>query len=127
MFEQHAAETKDQYLQLTSRLEQLGGSTSALKSFLAHLFNFAPKIAQIGHDDQEKQTQDLMMAFAVENAEIAMYESLAEVSRVAGDSQTEALALQIQNQERSTADKVWAQIAPAARRAMETARTGAIA
>jgi ferritin-like metal-binding protein YciE len=127
MFEQHAAETKDQYLQLTSRLEQLGGSTSALKSFLAHLFNFAPKIAQIGHDDQEKQTQDLMMAFAVENAEIAMYESLAEVSRVAGDSQTEALALQIQKQERSTADKVWAQIAPAARRAMETARTGAIA
>jgi ferritin-like metal-binding protein YciE len=127
MFEQHAAETKDQYLQLTSRLEQLGGSTSALKSFLAHLFNFAPKIAQIGHDDQEKQTQDLMMAFAVENAEIAMYESLAEVSRVAGDSQTEALALQIQKQERSTADKVWAQIAPAARRAMETVRTGAIA
>jgi ferritin-like metal-binding protein YciE len=125
MFEEHAEETKDQYLQLTARLEQLGGSTSALKSMLAHVFNFAPKIAQFGHDDQEKQTQNLMMAFAVENAEIAMYESLAEVCRVAGDTQTEALALQIQKQERATAEKVWSQIAPAARRAMETVRTGA--
>jgi ferritin-like metal-binding protein YciE len=93
---------------------------------LAHVFNFAPKIAQLGHDDQEKQTQNLMMAFAVENAEIAMYESLAEVCRVAGDTQTETLALQIQEQERATAEKVWAQVAPAARRAMETVRTGAI-
>jgi ferritin-like metal-binding protein YciE len=127
MFEQHANETKDQYLQLTSRLEQLGGSTSALKSILAHVFNFAPKIAQIGHDEQERQTQNLMMAFAVENAEIAMYESLAEVCRLAGDSQTESLALKIQEQERSTAEKVWAQIAPAAHRAMEISRSNAVA
>jgi ferritin-like metal-binding protein YciE len=127
MFEQHANETKDQYLQLTSCLEQLGGSTSALKSILAHVFNFAPKIAQIGHDEQERQTQNLMMAFAVENAEIAMYESLAEVCRLVGDRQTEALALRIQEQERSTAEKVWAQIAPAARRAMENSRSNAIA
>ena len=67
------------------------------------------------------------MAFSVENAEVAMYESLAEVCRLAGDAETEALALNIQKQERDTADKVWEQIAPAARRAMEAARTNAAA
>jgi ferritin-like metal-binding protein YciE len=119
LFEQHAEETKDQYVQLTSRLEELGGSTSTFKSLLAHVFNFAPKIAQIGHDEDEKQTQNVMMAFAVENAEVAMYESLAEACGIAGDRETEALALRIQKQERATAEKVWAQIAPAGRRAME--------
>lgn len=120
LFEQHAKETKDQYVQLTARLEQLGGSTSTLKSMLAHVFNFAPKIAQLGHDEQEKETQNLMMAFAVENAEVAMYESLAEVCRIAGDGETESLARRIQEQERTTADKVWQQIAPAARRTMSS-------
>jgi len=127
LFQQHAQETKEQYLQLSSRLEQLGGSASTLKSMLAHAFNFAPKIAQLGHDEYERQTQNLMMAFAVENAEVAMYESLAEVCRIAGDAETEALALSIQEQERATADKVWKQIAPAVRRAMTTSRMNAMA
>ena len=119
LFREHAEETKQQYTSLIQRLEELGGSTSAIKSFLAHIFNFAPKIAQIGHDKFERQTQDLMMAYAVENAEVAMYESLAQAAHLAGDSRTEEIARQIQRQEKETADKVWAQIAPAARRAME--------
>jgi ferritin-like metal-binding protein YciE len=84
MFRQHAEETKNQHVQLSARLEQLGGSASTLKSVLAHMFNFAPKIAQMGHDEYERQTQNLMMAFSVESAEIAMYESLAEVCRITG-------------------------------------------
>jgi len=119
MFRQHAEETKGQYTALTQRIEELGGSASTLKSFLAHMFNFAPKVAQIGHDMYERQTQNLMMAFAVENAEVAMYESLAQVAKLAGDSRTEELARQIQQQEEQTAEKVWEQIAPAARRAMQ--------
>ena len=100
LFRQHAEETRQQYTMLTQRLEELGGSTSAMKSFLAHMFNFAPKIAQIGHDKCERQTQDLMMAFAVENAEVAMYESLAQAAQLAGDSRTEEVARHIQQQEK---------------------------
>jgi ferritin-like metal-binding protein YciE len=119
LFREHAEETKQQYTSLTQRLEELGGSTSTIKSFLAHIFNFAPKIAQIGHDKYERQTQDLMMAYAVENAEVAMYESLAQAAQLAGDTRTVELARQIQQQEKQTAEKVWAQIAPAARRALQ--------
>ncbi len=119
LFREHAEETKQQYISLTQRLEELGGSTSTIKSFLAHIFNFAPKIAQIGHDKYERQTQDLMMAYAVENAEVAMYESLAQAAQLAGDTRTVELARQIQQQEKQTAEKVWAQVAPAVRRTLQ--------
>ena len=120
LFRQHAEETKQQYTMLTQRLEELGGSPSTLKSFVAHVFGFAPKIAQIGHDQLERQSQDLMMAYAVENAEVAMYESLAQSAQLAGDTRTYELARQIQQQEKQTAEKVWAQVAPAARKAIQS-------
>jgi ferritin-like metal-binding protein YciE len=56
LFAQHARETKTQTEQLTIRLQALGGSTSTLKGFLAHIFNFAPKVAQLGHDSSERLT-----------------------------------------------------------------------
>jgi ferritin-like metal-binding protein YciE len=107
---------------LTRRLETLGASPSSVKTFLAHLFNAAPKVAQIGHDENERLTQDLMMAFAVENAEVAMYESLAVAAKSVGDSETEKLAKTIQQEERHTGEKLWAEIAPAARQSIEAIR-----
>jgi ferritin-like metal-binding protein YciE len=122
LFAQHAGETREQYEMLTDRLKTLNASPSSAKTFLAHLFNAAPKIAQIGHDESERLTQDLMMAYAVENAEVAMYESLAVVARQIGDTTTEKLARTIQQQEKQTAEKVWAEIAPAAKKAIESVR-----
>lgn len=119
LFEQHAVETRRQYEQLTARLEALGGSTSTFKSFVAHVFGMSPKIAQLGHEEEERTTQDLMMAFAVENAEVAMYQSLIAASESAGDHQTAELARRIQAQEQETADKVWRVIAPAAESAFD--------
>ncbi len=119
LFEQHANETKRQYERLTERLSQLGGSPSTLKSFLAHAFGLSPKTAQVGHERQERTTQDLMMAYAVENSEVAMYEALATVADAAGDRQTAELARAIQQQERSTAEKIWRYIAPCAVSAYE--------
>ena len=106
-FHQHALETKQQYERLTARLESLGGSTSTAKSFLAHIFGLSPKTAQLGHEKEERTTQNLMMAYAVENSEIAMYESLITVAEAAGDTETAALARSIQQEEQRTAEKVW--------------------
>ena len=114
VFAQHALETRNQYERLTARLEALGGSTSSAKSILAHIFNLAPKTAQIGHEKEERTTQNLMMAFAVENSECAMYESLATVAEASGDSQTASLARSIQAEERATAEKLWKLISPTA-------------
>jgi len=106
-FNQHAQETKVQYQRLTARLEALGGSQSGAKSLLAHVFGISPKAAQIGHEKEERTTQNLMMAFAVENSEMAMYEAMATVAEAAGDTQTATLAREIQKEEKATAEKVW--------------------
>lgn len=117
-FAAHAKETRSQWEMLTQRLEAIGGSTSTLKSFLAHMFNFAPKAAQVGHDATERVTQNLMMAFAVENAEVAMYEAFSEACTAAGDLESERLAKTIQPQEQQTAEKVWSMLGPVARRSV---------
>jgi len=90
-----------------------------MKSFMAHLFSFAPKTASLGHEESERTTQNLMMAYAVENSEVAMYESLATVAETVGDHQTALLARDIQKEEQRTAEKVWNFIAPSARRSLE--------
>src|SRR5690242_12452744 len=59
-FAQHARETRNQYERLTVRLEALGGSTSGFKSFMAHVFGMSPKSAQLGHDEEERTTQNLI-------------------------------------------------------------------
>jgi len=115
LFFQHADETRMQHERLTARLNALGGDSSAMKTFFANLFGGLPKLVQIGHDEAEKTTQDLIMAYAVENSEIAMYEAMAAAAAAAGDTQTEQLAREIQQEERQTAQKVWNLISPCAR------------
>jgi ferritin-like metal-binding protein YciE len=112
LFTEHADDTKTQYERLTKRLEELGGEPSATKSFLAHLVGLSPKLAQLGHDTVDRVTQNLMIAYAVENCEIAMYESLIAVADAAGDEDTADLAKAIQEEERRTAERVWMLISP---------------
>jgi ferritin-like metal-binding protein YciE len=118
-FAEHARETRDQYERLTARLEALGGSTSTLKGIMAQIFGVSPKVAQAGHEPGELVTQNLMMAHAVETAEMAMYEVFCTVAADAGDRETESLAREIQKQEKETAEKVWKMVGPAARRSIQ--------
>lgn len=118
-FAGHARETRVQYERLTARLNTMGGSPSTMKGMIAQIFGVSPKIAQAGHDPSERVTQNLMMAHAVECAEMAMYEVFAAVAADAGDHETERLALEIQKQEKETAEKVWKMVGPAARRSIQ--------
>lgn len=115
LFEQHAEETRSQYERLTARLETLGGKPSGMKGFMANLFGMAPKVNQLGHEAEEKGAQNLMIAYAVENSEIAMYESLAVSAEAAGDMETAQLAREIQQEERRMAERVWALLPTVAR------------
>ena len=107
-FATHAQETQLQLRRLTARLEELGGTPSTAKGMLAHIFGVSPKAVQITHTPDERLAQNLVMAYAVEASECAMYEALAVVAQKAGDSVTEQLAREIQEEERRTAEKVWA-------------------
>lgn len=115
LFEQHADETHRQWQRLENRLRELGGKPSGVKSFLAHMFGMAPKTAQMGHDDAEKTTQDLIMAYSVEASEIAMYEAMVAACEEAGDTVTAQLARDIQSEERRTAEQIWSHLDMVAR------------
>lgn len=118
LFRQHADETQRQRQRLITRLEALGGSPSAVKSFVANLFNFAPKAAQIGREEDERTTQNLIVAYAIEQGECAMYEGLATAAAAAGDTATERLARELQQEERIAAEKIWAHIPSCAAEAL---------
>ena len=118
LFDRHARETRIQRERLEARLSELGDSPSTMKSFMAHMFNFAPKAASLGHDEAERTTQNLMMAYAVEQSEVAMYQSLITVAESLGDERTAQLARDIQEEEEQTARLVWDMITPSARRAV---------
>jgi ferritin-like metal-binding protein YciE len=107
LFATHARETQLQSQRLTARLAELGGTPSTTKSVLAHLFGVTPRAAQLTHTPEERLAQNLVIAYSVEMSECAMYEALASVAAAAGDSTTEQLARQIQEEERQTSAKVW--------------------
>jgi ferritin-like metal-binding protein YciE len=124
LFSRHAEETRVQHQRLTRRLEELGETPSMAKSFMAHIFSFTPKVAQFGHEEEEKAVQDLMMAYAVENSEVAMYEALATVAAAAGDTATEQLARDIQEEERAAARKIWDLLVPTTKRSYQVLLAG---
>jgi len=115
LFAQHADQTRSQVERLRLRLDALGGSPSELKAVVAHLIALVPRMVHKGHDESEISTQNLILAYALENEEVAMYEALVATAAVAGDLQTEQLAREIQKEERHAAEMIWNLIAASAR------------
>ncbi len=107
LFHAHRLETEQQHERLAERLKTLNGSPSTSKGLLAYIFGLAAKTRQTGHEKGERATQDLMVAYALENSEVAMYESLITMAEAAGDSETAELARSIQIQEKEAAEKIW--------------------
>ena len=107
LFAVHADETRAPRERLAARLHEIGEDLAPAKASLASILDLVPHIAQAGHASEERTVQNLIIAYTVEAGECAMYESLAGVARAAGDRATEALARDIQSQERRAADKIF--------------------
>lgn len=120
----HADESKRQYERLTSRLQALGGSPSVTKSVLAHLFNAVPRAGQIGQREEDRITQNLIMAYAIEQSEVATYEALKVAAQTVGDSVTAQLAEEIQREEQMAAQRIWNLVPSNARTAVERQASG---
>ena len=106
-FEQRARATRKQHERLTARLEILGGSVSGAKTLLSHIFGLRSKTLPHGHPTNGLTTHNLMLAFAIENSELAMYEALAAIAEAAGDPETAVLARSNQSEEKTAAENLW--------------------
>ncbi len=109
--QEHLDVTRVQAQRLETRLHALGGEPSSGKGFLNSLMGKVSDLLNMGHDDYDKTTQDLIKGFATEHLEMGMYSSLEAYATAYGDTETAALARQLFDEEKQAAEKVFPLIA----------------
>jgi ferritin-like metal-binding protein YciE len=99
--EQHQEETRAQQERLRARLEAYGESGSTLKEMAAKAGAAMKGLLDVGRGDNAgKNARD---GYATEHLEIAAYELLERVARIAGDEETAAVARQNRAEEEAMA------------------------
>ena len=123
LFQEHLAVTETQRGRLEARLLSLGGHHNSLKDAVNRVGIAATNLLHAGKDAGDKATRNLIEAYAIESMEVAMYESLVSAATAAGDSETAALAKEIQHEEELTAQRIFPRIAASANAAVATPAT----
>lgn len=113
-FSQHRQVTHQQEERLEARIRALGAEPSGGKGFFSGMMSHVGEFFHKPHDKFDETTQDLMKQYAVENFEMAMYQSLISYSEAIGDFETASVARQNLNEERQAADAAWQLIQPTA-------------
>ncbi len=103
--EQHITVTQSQADRVTARILALGGDKSEPKGFLNQFLAKASGAVNIFHSKEDKQTQDLIKAYAFEHFEIGAYTSLHAYANAIGDTETAQLAQTIISEEQSAAEQ----------------------
>lgn len=120
------AQTKEKQRMLESRVKALGGDTSGTKEFVNNMLAKASDLLNIGHDDEDKVTQDLIKAFAAENLLLGSYESLRAYSQTVGDNETAQLAVELRGTSEGIAKKIFGAIGAKAPEAANNATGAAV-
>jgi ferritin-like metal-binding protein YciE len=120
LFMEHRQVTHQQEEALEARIRALGEEPSGSKGVFNQLMGKIGDFLHRAKDDDDQTSQELMKAFATENFECAMYQSLEAYATAIGDSETAELARMHMRQEKDAADKVWQMIEPAAIRPAAT-------
>lgn len=118
LFQQHLMETERQKQRLEALLHARGGASNKLKDVLNKIGIAATDLLHAGKDAGDKATRNLIQAYAIENLEVATYESLYAAALEAGDQEVAAVAKEIQAEEEATARKLFPRISPMARAAV---------
>ena len=108
--EQHITVTQSQADRITARILALGGDKSEPKGILNQVLAKTSGLANIFHSKEDKQTQDLIKAYAFEHFEIGAYTSLHAYANAVGDTETAQLAQTIISEEQSAAQQFQALI-----------------
>jgi ferritin-like metal-binding protein YciE len=117
-FQEHLAVTQNQAQRLEQRIIALGGKTSGGKGIINSILGKVSDLVNIGHDDFDKATQDLIKAYSTEHLEVGMYTSMKAYAEQLGDTETVALAERAMAEEKEAAEILYPLIAESARTAI---------
>ena len=112
LFQTHLTESESQKQRLEGRMMALGGESkrSVLKDVMNSIGIAATNLLHAAKSDGEKDTRNLLQAYAMESLEVAVYEALYAAAFQSDDTDTATLAKQIQEEESSMARRVFAHI-----------------
>jgi ferritin-like metal-binding protein YciE len=111
LYANHREESERQQQRIAERLQARGGSPSRIKDAALRLGGL--NWATFFHAQPDTPAKLVAFAYAFEHLEIGAYELLARVARRAGDESAEHLAAEILVEERTAAERLWAQFKPA--------------
>jgi ferritin-like metal-binding protein YciE len=118
LFQQHRQVTQSQADRLEARLRAYNETPSGGKGFFNALMAKMSEMMHGAHDQYDKDTQNLVKAYATEHLERGMYESLAAYATAVGDTSTAQLAREIQMEEEQAAQLIFPMIAQYAQTAL---------
>lgn len=102
---EHGTVTRSQADRLEARIHALGGGKVAGKSLVNTIIGKGSDLLNIFHDQEDKQTQDLIKAYALENFEVGMYTSLRAYANAIGDAETAYLAETLMHEEQLAGER----------------------
>ena len=97
---------RTQVNRLEARIRALGGSPSGAKAAVQATGARASRLMNLFHDQEDKQTQDLVKAYALTHFEVGVYTSLAAFADAADDAETARLAREIRAEEEAAAARL---------------------
>ncbi len=103
--EAHITVTQSQADRVSARILALGGDKSEPKGVLNQFLAKTSGLANIFHSKEDKQTQDLIKAYAFEHFEIGAYTSLHAYAHAIGDTETAHLAETIIGEEQQAGER----------------------
>lgn len=124
IFQDHIMMTQSQADRLEARLRAFNESPSGGKGFFNSLMAKMGELMHGAHDEFDKNTQNLIKAYATEHLERGMYESLISYAQGVGDTATAELARQIQMEEEMTGQRIYPLIAQYAQTALAATAPG---
>lgn len=103
-------QTKGHATGIEQRLHALGADNSGAKDFINNLIAKASDLTNIGHDDEDKLTQDLIKAYGGVAILAGSYESLRAFATTSGDNELASFAQQGAREEMALGQQIYAAI-----------------
>ncbi len=104
---EHITVTQSQIDRLHARIGVLGGKDSGGKNIVDSLLAKGSNLVNAFHDVEDKQTQDVIKAYAFEHFELGAYTSLQAYASAVGDAETAQIAASIIQEEKLAAEKLF--------------------
>lgn len=104
--QEHLTQTQSQADRIEARLNALGAKAHGGKSIINSIIGKGSDLLNVFHDKEDKQTQDVIKAYALENFEVGMYTSLHAYADAVGDHETAQLAKSIMGEEQLAGERL---------------------